>query len=117
MPAAKCANLQKRLDMRFIVATPYSIEELSEAEEREETYQFLGHIGFDCLGCLGDARINGRAHCLWEFASSKEAERFIREWGGVRFPVKPLHVAGPVLAPTNHIESQNDAPMFFDQHE
>jgi hypothetical protein len=68
-----------------LVATPYSIAELGEDEERHEIGNFMDCEGFDCRGYHGEVLIEGTWYTVWQFGSPEEAERFAREWGGVLF--------------------------------
>jgi hypothetical protein len=69
----------------MMVATPYNIAELSQAEERHEIGNFMDCESFDVRGYHGEVLIEGKWHTVWQFGSTAEAERFAREWGGVLF--------------------------------
>lgn len=66
----------------FYVAVPYTMAELSEAEEQHEIGEYIDYVGYDVRGFHGEVRLDDRWHTLWSF-SEADAARFIAEWGGI----------------------------------
>ena len=67
----------------FYVAVPYASEELSEAEERHETWEYIEYDHYDCRGWCGEVLLDGEWQTVWAFGSEAEALRFVKGWRGM----------------------------------